>query len=225
MLNARIIVMIKVCSLDFLNRDVFGVDIKDNAGEVLYSSDELVSPELILKLYYRNIYVDSLEPMAEIPMGEFDEEEAKNVAKYSLLVGKFLGYADKELQDLELAAYYHNVGNTRLPASAVEEDDFIKRRADEGYNYLLTVKALPENVAKVAKLYLRDYDCINFDLSKKQRVNIPLYHIVAIASYYNRSLKTMPKEEVMMKMLRLGGNKFNIYVLHKFINIMRNNND
>ena len=47
--------MIKVCSLDFLNKSVFGVDVKNAEGTILQRFDDPVTPEALLKLYFKEI--------------------------------------------------------------------------------------------------------------------------------------------------------------------------
>ena len=60
--------MIKVCSLDFLKKEVFDTDIKTSDGFVLFETGEKITPEIILRLYFKEIYVSELlneEPYQE----------------------------------------------------------------------------------------------------------------------------------------------------------------
>lgn len=56
--------MIRVCALDFLNRDSFESDVKLADGKVVVSAGEKITPELILVLYFKEIYVDT--PLVDV---------------------------------------------------------------------------------------------------------------------------------------------------------------
>lgn len=228
--------MLKVCSLDFLNKEEFGTDVLSVTGEVLYASTDKITPELILKLYFKDIYIDETPKKIEIPIAseeinkkpeklKFNEDQAKMIAKWSVEVGKLLSFEETELEELELAAYNHKIGYLKLREDKLENKDFKIMCAEAGYKYLTKEKNYPERVAEVTKLYLEKYDPNKFDINKID-LKIPFYHIVAITSYYYEYYtKTSSKDEALKKMLRLGGKRFNPYVLHKFVNYMRNNDE
>lgn len=232
--------MIKICALDFLKKETFDTDVMNANGDVLFSSEDKVTPEILLSLYFKNIYIsepleieieetsvdiDESEEQEDIKLG-FDEAQGARVAKNALEIAKILDWNEEECKDLEQAAYYHNIGSMDLTKEDLLAKDFRIRRAEAGYTYLFKTLELPDRIAEVSKLYINNYDPNNFELDKKNRSNIPFHHIVAIASFYDEFLmKTSSKKEALMKMLRLGSNKFNLFVLHKFINKMRNTND
>lgn len=269
--------MIKVCSLDFLNKDFFEAEILNSEGTVLVPKGTKNTPEMILRLYFKEIYVKEkpikkvteqeeeitqkkkaveqvastvtspyIKPKESVIKAEaaqedliiektektdktnvkkflsFDEEQAKRVSAVSVEIGKLLKFSDKSIEKLEQAAYYHNIGRTKLTEEDLSKKDFIKKQSLEGYDILLNEKKLPEEIAQVAKYYIKNYDISDFKLNDE----IPYSHIVAIASYYdNAVVKKLPKEEILTKMLQLGGNKFNIFVLHKFIKAKREANE
>ena len=62
--------MIRICSLDFLNKDFFETDVKTADGKVLLAAGEKITPEVILELYFKEIYVDKpLEDVIVRPVG------------------------------------------------------------------------------------------------------------------------------------------------------------
>lgn len=258
--------MIEVCSLDFLKKEKFETDIMTVDGRVLCAKGEKVTPELLLRLYFKEIYVErivesalpvqqenpeeslieQLEGLtpdvsveiesvaeevvtaAELPVQEevvdltekleFDEEEARRICEYSVIVGKVLNFSAKKLKELEQAAYYHKIGRTNFTRADLLDKDFKKKQAQAGYDIVLKEKKLPESIAETAKLCISNYDSNTFKLNEE----IPYYQIVQIASFYDSLInKNFTKDEALDKMLQLGGNKFNIFVLHKFINSMR----
>lgn len=54
--------MIKICSLDFLNRENFETDVITADGVVLFQSGEEITPSKLLRLYFKEIYIT--QPLA-----------------------------------------------------------------------------------------------------------------------------------------------------------------
>ncbi len=243
--------MIKINALDFLNNDKFGVDLYAESGELICDSEVDVTPELLLMLYFKKIFVkEPITPSASEASSEgnesqqqaedaliaasknvkiekigFDEATANKVVEHCMVMATMLGLDSDAINTLQKAAYYHNIGSIDMLTDEIDDPNFKKKRAQLGYKYILEKLELPEKVAKVAKLYLSSYDSNRYELDKKNRANIPLHQIVAIASYYEEFLaQSSSKEEALVKLLRLGGNKFNIYLLHKFVYRMRKTN-
>ena len=248
-------VMINICSLDFLNRKVFDVDVLSADGRILFHLGSEITPEILLMLYYKDIYVtefpyekekkkteedinekletlnliQSLEAVIDENLTEFlefDEQQAQRVSQYSVKLGQKIGMETLQLQELEKAAYYHNIGRTKLTNSDLKEKDFKKKQAEAGYSLLITEKNLSEKIAEAARFYNRNCWSSQINFNDVNHSDLPYSHIVAITSYYDELInKNNPKDEVLKKMLQLGGNKFNIFILHKFIYMMRNSND
>lgn len=257
--------MINVCSLDFLNRDVFDTDIMTSDGKVLCSSGDKVTPEMLLKLYFRKIYINKpqveeildlatanvaagvcvprelassptfteshsggpkiastskfIEENSEVELDEtvdseliefdeiltdsqldFNEAQAKRIAELSIKLGKILNFPKNELENLEKAAYYYN------SVSAQQ---------------LLKEIGISKDIMEIINSCSSDYESENFNLDSQ----IPYSHIISIAGYYEKMLeKCGSKQETILKMLQIGGNKFNIFILHKFLKMVRETN-
>lgn len=291
--------MIKTCSLNFVNNEYFDTDIMTKDGRVLFSANDKVTPEVILRLYFKEIYIKEKqaevkpkeivqepieEEKPEIKVGvgasvsagisaaekelgikqtidiydedeeqsakdlalkmprmtigsaplqeakeepedtqlKFSEERAKKVAKYSVDLGRILNVPESELKILEQAAYYHNIGIDRFKQSDMSKKGFRKKLAEVSYNILLNEMGMQPVIAETAKFCVINYEPKDFSLHEK----IPFHHIVAVTSYYEAMfMKTNSKEKALAKMLQLGGNKFNTFVLHKFITIMKDTNE
>lgn len=151
---------------------------------------------------------------------EYDEEQAKKIAELSIKLGKIINTQD--LEDLKNAALYCNIGIKKFKKSDLKKKDFeifkaaqSAKIAEEDYN--ISSKAL-----ETIRLHPNDYDSNSFSLNQK----IPHYHIIGIVYYYEKMLKAGDsKEKILDKMLQLGGNKFNIFVLHKFIKMMKDTDE
>lgn len=254
--------MIKICSLDFLNRNSLETDIMSEDGKVLLKKGDSITPEMLLKFYFKDIYVDRwpldeeelteiesttqeelnineiaelVEPAVvttieensdlEIPL-EFDETEAQNVARYASKIGLEIGFSGNKIKDLEKAAYYHKIGIIKFKKIDLLDKNFEKNLAEASYDTLINEMKFPEQIAEAARFYNRKYDITHFRLNKENLTDIPYSHIVAIASFYNKLRGIgQSKENALARMLQVGGNRFNIFILHKFINIMRNSKD
>lgn len=300
--------MIKICSLEFVNKETFEADIMTADGKVLFYATDVITPEKILKLYFKDIYIATpltyklpksneltkenlikevglinstedvgnpekipvapsfeigdenetgekapitsnletldnddetkVKTLAQIQIAsteeiieakhddsndliEFNEDEAKRVTNLALIIGKELQLTEDRLKELEQAAYYHNIGVTKFKKKDLSEKDFRQKQAIAGYEILKNEKKLPESIAETAKYCVENYKGFTLKLNNE----IPCYDIVAIASYYDRLINHgFTKNDALAKMLRLGGNKFNIHILHKFNNIMKDIN-
>ena len=244
--------MSKICSLDFLNKEEFDLDIMSASGKKLFSKGDKVTPEILLSLYFKELVPreslktpeelemeaklaamqeeaerlkasfnpeKSLEKLLEgnLPINlEFDKEHANRIMKLSYDFGVKIGLSDKKLEELKQAAYYYKIGIIKLKEEDRSEPNFETQIAEIGFDLLTLELKMPAQTAEVTRMYAENYDCTKFSLASKKSVNIPYDHIVAITDYYDRftCIKSVPKEKVLHRMLKLGGSKFNIFILH-----------
>jgi len=157
----------------------------------------------------------------DIPL-EFDEQEAKRIIKSSIAIGKMLNFSQKELKELEQVAYYYNIGITKFKKGDLKQKDFRKMKVFASYTQLVKEEIVPNEISEMVKYCANNYESEAFPLNSK----IPYHHIVSITSYYEELLaQNNSKEETLLKMLQLGGNQFNTFILHKFIKMMREINE
>lgn len=149
---------------------------------------------------------------------KFDVERAKRIADYAFKMGVYSGYSEKMLDEVQQAAYMHNIGIVTLEKSDLEDiKAFPKKQAKASYDLLLE-NGFSQAIADTAKFCINSYKSHAFDLTKP----IPYHHIVAIASSYESLIdQGLSKQKALDSMLQSGGNRFNIFVLHKFIRLMR----
>jgi len=149
---------------------------------------------------------------------EFDEDEAQRIVQNSVKLGKMLGYTAKDLKELEQVSYYINIGISKFKKRDTRKKSFRKMKILASYEKLINEGMVSNDVADVVKYCINPYDSETFMLNSK----IPYHHIVSITSYYEDMLvQNGSKQSTLRKMLQLGGNNFNIFILHKFINMMR----
>lgn len=164
-----------------------------------------------------------LEPENTAPIDkdlEFDKEQAERISQIATKLGKAVNASDME--DLKNAALYCNIGIQKFKESDLNKKDFETFKAVESARIAENDYNVSSRVTETIRLHANDYDSDSFSLNQK----IPHYHILGIAYYYEKMSKSgNSKQAILDKMLQLGGNKFNIFVLHKFIRIMKETNE
>lgn len=155
---------------------------------------------------------------------KFDEDQAKRIVASSIKIGKLLNFTEKDLKDLEQVAYYCNIGITQFKRADLAKKEFRKMKAFASYEHITNEGVASTKIAEMVKLCANNYESESFPLDPK--IPTPYHSIVAITSYYEELLaQNKSKQETLLKMLQLGGNQFNIFILHKFIKMMRDSND
>lgn len=148
----------------------------------------------------------------------FDEKQAQRIAQHTVNFAKTLNFSDTDLKEIEQVAYYCNIGITEFKKSDLTKRNFRKRKFLASYEKLSSEGIIPENLAEIVKHCADDYDSDSFLLDTK----FPYHHIVTLADVYEELLsQNNSKPETLLKMLQKGGNQFNIFILHKFIKMMR----
>lgn len=166
-----------------------------------------------------------VEPVIEEdpnPPLEFNEEQAQRVAELSVRLAAVLSMGAKQQDEVKQAAYYHNIGRSKFRKLDLEEKDFKKRQAVAGYNHILNDLKLSPKIAEAAMFYNKKYQSSELNLKSGKQADFPYSHIVAVTNYYDElTSEGLSKSATLMKMLELGGNKFNVFILHKFIHMVR----
>lgn len=152
----------------------------------------------------------------------FDEAKAKKNAEYAVKLAKMLNFSSDETKDIEEAAYYYDIGVSKFTKADLKKKNFKKAKALESYNILINEKMMSDKIADAVKFSVNDYDSSSFQLTSK----LPYSHIISVTGFYSEFLiQGHSKEEALARMLQMGGNKFNIFILHKFIKMMREENE
>lgn len=241
--------MIKVCSLDFLNSEFFEKDIILSDGKILFSAGDKVSAEALLKLYFRNIYVqnpitdnksleqDSTNVYNKPPVVSHSNAEPVHYAQSKYVTSDFENVAviEKPVEKINISGHVVEELSTEdkidfcnkiLEYSAkigkvlgFSNDEMIELKQLAHYYAMETTgNDIPDEMKEFTKFCYKEYRTNEFSLDKQ----IPYAHIIFIINYYLKTLKlTQSKQKTILKMLQLGNNKFNPFVLHKFFNMMK----
>lgn len=151
---------------------------------------------------------------------KFNDEIAGKIAEMAVMLANELKYSASDLKDIKNAALNCNIGVIHFKVEDLRNRDFEIRKATSSYDLALKKGSLSLRVLETIKSHARPYKTEEFNLNP----TIPLCDVIHIVTAYNRfETMGMPKDAILMKMLELGGNEYNIFALHKFLRLMREN--
>lgn len=155
------------------------------------------------------------------------------VAAYSIKIGEEIGLKKEQLEELEVASIFHDVGKLRMPDYILRkkqpldplETQAVKKHPEDGAEILSKVKSLQKYVESV-KHHHEHYDGNGYP-DGLQGENIPLYAaIIAIADTFDAMTSTRPyrkamsKEEALLELKKGEGKQFNPILLKAFMKAM-----
>lgn len=160
------------------------------------------------------------------------------VASHSLRIGEEIGLEKRELEELEVASLFHDVGKLRTSDSILRkkqpldpsEINAIKHHPDDGAAILKKVKSLQKYVEPV-RHHHEHYDGRGYP-DGLEGDRIPLYSaIIAITDTFDAMTSTRPyrramsKAEALRELKRGEGKQFNPILLKAFLKIMEESED
>lgn len=158
---------------------------------------------------------DKLEP--------YSEEQVNKISDIALKLSSMFGYSEPEKEKLKKIAKYCNISLDQFTKRDLKDKKFSLNKAKKSHEMLMTQPGVSDEVKNAIGGIVDVYDTVNFSLDPK----IPLTHIMFIIYIYEDLMLKFDnnKERVLEKMLQYGGNRFNVFVLHKFLKIVREMND
>jgi HD-GYP domain-containing protein (c-di-GMP phosphodiesterase class II) len=163
----------------------------------------------------------------------YRDGHTKRVNKYSLKIGKRLGFSDTEMVNLEAAALLHDFGKIGIDESILLKPDALSKaerievelHVIRGYYILQGFAELADALAGV-KSHHEHFDGSGYPdgLSKQ---NIPLLgRIISVADAYDAMTSERPyrkarsKEEAIIELKKYSGKQFDPEIVGLFINIL-----
>jgi putative nucleotidyltransferase with HDIG domain len=163
---------------------------------------------------------------------EYTRHHSTRVTDFTLKIARTMGYSEKELGDLELAALLHDVGKIAVPESILnqpgrltdQEFALIKEHPARGESILRPVLELKE-IAKVVRSHHEHYDGKGYPDGLKGR-EIPLgARIMAVADAYDSITSERPYRKAashrfaVKEIIRCSGTQFDPEVVEHFLEI------
>jgi putative nucleotidyltransferase with HDIG domain len=163
---------------------------------------------------------------------EYTRHHSTRVTEFTLKIARTMGFSEKELGDLELAALLHDVGKIAVPETVLnkpgrltdEEFALIKEHPARGETILKPVLELKE-ISKVVRAHHEHYDGSGYPDRLKGR-EIPLgARIMAVADAYDSITSERPYRKAashryaVKEIIRCSGTQFDPEVVEHFLEI------
>lgn len=207
---------------------------KDHSSEsiVKEADDKMYKNKLNLSKSIRSSIVTSLKASLEEKTLETNEH-AERIQKYAIALGKKITLSDSQMDELVLAAMFHDIGKIGVPDSillkpgALDDDEWqvMKKHCDIGYNILNS----SANMASVAKYVLHHHerwDGSGYPSGLKAE-EIPLIsRMIAIADAYDVMTtdrvysRSMTPLEAIEELVRCKGTQFDPELIDHFISCL-----
>jgi len=297
--------MQRISSLELVGKTALEFDLLDENGHVIYKEGEPLTPEIILKLNYVNIYrhpnrvkkqiitpfekkppkvykrpktllkestsqtlikstrsifdktfdgeslkYNECEQVSNIILSEvtnqcqniksveqlrvFDEytySHNVNVSSISVLFGIMLGLSEKELQEIALGAFLHDIGKMKVPREILNKPARLERKELEimrghtflGYKHIKDTLDISDRIARIALDHQEKFGGNGYPTGLKGG-EINFYaQITSVSDVYDALVservykKAMHPHDALEIILREGEKSFNPELLDKFI--------
>jgi HD-GYP domain-containing protein (c-di-GMP phosphodiesterase class II) len=170
-------------------------------------------------------------------IGEYDSVHNANVSILSALLAAKLDMTEAEINDVALAAMFHDIGKTRIPVDVLKKTNpstaevkLIKLHSQMGYKILKREMNMPEAICRVALEHHENNDGSGYPYGVSGDFISVYTQIVSVCNFYDSLTSDRgpvqvknPKEAVKL-MLEMGGKYFMPKVLYTFVH-MSNFND
>ncbi len=213
-------------------------DLVKNIKSILGDINAEDAPEIAVCEITKNIVIeqvknniDKIQTMEQLRIiDEYVYSHAINVSMMCAALSIKLGYSDKDVQDLTLAALLHDIGKIKVPKEIIdkkgpllaEEEKIMRSHTDYGYDIIMDMN-LSEKIARVALEHQEKYDGTGYNEGLKADEISIFAQITSIADTYdtlvsNRAhMKALSQQEAIKIMISESGKSFNPNLLYKFI--------
>jgi putative nucleotidyltransferase with HDIG domain len=182
----------------------------------------------------RSLFLSTVKSLASAidAKDEYTRHHSTRVTEYSLKIAAKMGFSEKELGDLELAALLHDVGKIAVPESILnkpgkltdEEFKLIKEHPVRGEAILSPVVELKE-IARVVRAHHERYDGTGYpDRLKGQEIPLGA-RIMTIADTYDSITSERPYRKAashryaVKEIISCSGTQFDPEVVQGFLEI------
>ncbi|MDD3419256.1 MAG: HD-GYP domain-containing protein [Candidatus Gastranaerophilales bacterium] len=210
-----------------------------NAKKVIEQVEKGEIPDKSVCEATRNIIIDEIsskidevESIHQLRIvDDYTFSHGVNVASIcSALAFKF-DFQQKEIEDLTLAAFLHDIGKTRIPPEILQkpkplvpsELEIMKQHTIYGYDIIKNQMGLPERIALVALEHQEKYNGTGYPRGIKGKEISLFSQIASIADVYDALVsqrvykEPMTSSDAIKIMIAEGSKSFNPFVLYKFI--------
>lgn len=165
---------------------------------------------------------------------EYTTFHSINVCIFSILLGRYMGFSEKEMRTLGLGALLHDIGKMHVPLEILNkpghlsgfEKKIMNAHPQMGYDLLLTAKDFPATSLDVIRYHHERMDGSGYPKGLTGEGITPYVQIVALVDVYDAITSDrayhdrVSPHEALNKMHEWASKKFSRDLLEKFISCL-----
>ncbi|MGI6113073.1 MAG: HD domain-containing phosphohydrolase [Mahellales bacterium] len=214
-----------------------GLATKDDIGQDMQfilkqAEDRMYHNKLLSSKEIKNSIISTLMKILKERTHE-TEEHSRRLKKLSTELGKVFGLTDKEINELELLSFLHDIGKISIPRHILhkkgkltaDEWDIVKRHCEIGYR----ITAAAPELATIAEAILSHHECWDgsgYPLGLKGETIPITSRIISVVDAFDamtnpRSYRSaMSKDQAIIELRNKAGTQFDPRIVKDFINIV-----
>ncbi len=166
---------------------------------------------------------------------KYTRDHSSRVTEFSLRIARAMGFEERELNDLEMAAVLHDVGKIAIPEKILHkktpltEDEYalIRKHPVIGENILKPVVELRQ-ISRIVRSHHERYDGKGYPDGLKGVAIPPGARIMAVADAYDAITSSRPYRDseshnyALKEIIRCSGLQFDPEVVEHFMEVLKN---
>lgn len=211
----------------------------DNTKKIILQVESGEIPDKTLCEATRDVIIDEISAKIEQVesihqlrvVDEYTFSHGVNVSSICSALAMKFDFNEKDIQDLTLAAFLHDIGKSKIPLEILNkpkplvpnELEIMKQHTKYGYDIIKNQMKLPERIALVALEHQEKYNGSGYPNGLKGKEISLFSQITSIADVYDALVSQRVYKEPMTSadaikiMIAEGSKAFNPFVLYKFI--------
>lgn len=216
----------------------------DNTKKILHQLENGDIPETSVCEATRDLVIDEIstkidevESIHQLRIvDDYTFSHGVNVSSICAALAFKFDFNQKDIQDLTLAAFLHDIGKTKIPPEILKkpkplipkELDVMKQHTSFGYDIIKNQMGLGERIALVALEHQEKYNGSGYPRGIKGKEISLFAQITSIADVYDALVSQrvykdpMTPADALKVMIAEGSKAFNPFVLYKFIYLVNN---
>jgi len=216
----------------------------DNTKKILHQLENGEIPETSVCEATRDVVldeisnkIDEVESIHQLRIvDDYTFSHGVNVSSICAALAFKFDFNQKDIQDLTLAAFLHDIGKTKIPPEILKkpkplipkELDIMKQHTSFGYDIIKNQMGLGEKIALVALEHQEKYNGSGYPRGIKGKEISLFAQITSIADVYDALVsqrvykEPMSPSDALKIMIAEGSKAFNPFVLYKFIYLVNN---
>lgn len=170
------------------------------------SKGEKLDMEIIKNISY-SLYQETMDSYASVryisrlkDYNEYTYYHSVNVAVYTILIGRWMGFSERYIKELTTAAVLHDIGKSRIPNEILNKDEkltkeeceIVKEHPMKGYLMVKDDDSISENIKNTILMHHERLDGSGYPQGLKDNEINYFAKIIAVADYYDALTSNRP---------------------------------